>query len=60
MPLTENSNELFSSWGVQQTRKIAHIYQFGPYTIYYSPLVGHIYFSKVGNFYSYFNHNRVM
>ena len=27
MSLTENSNHFFSSWGLQQARKIAHIYQ---------------------------------
>ena len=30
MSLTENSNQVFLPGGVQQTRKIAHIYQFGP------------------------------
>ena len=39
MSLTENSNQLFlpagggGGGGAQQTRKIAHMYQFGPYTI---------------------------
>ena len=32
MSLTETSNQLFLPGGVQQTRKIAHISQFGPYT----------------------------
>ena len=32
MSLTENSNQLFLPGGVQQTHKIAHISQFGPYT----------------------------
>ena len=32
MSLTEDSNKLFLPGGVQQTRKIAHISQFGPYT----------------------------
>ena len=31
MTLTENSNQLFGG-GMQQTCKIAHISQFGPYT----------------------------
>ena len=33
MSLAGNSNQLFLPVGVQQTRKIAHISQFGPYTI---------------------------
>ena len=30
MFLTENSNQVFHPWGVQQTSKIAHVSQFGP------------------------------
>ena len=32
MSQTENSNQVFLPGGVQQTRIITHIYQFGPYT----------------------------
>ena len=41
MSLTENSNQVFlpGGGGVQQTRKIAHISQFGPYTIIVQALI---------------------